>query len=352
MKNMSIFKEYPLVSIIIVNYNGVSFLSSCLSSLRLLSYPVDKIETILVDNASSDDSVIFIRREFPEVQVMQLDKNYGFCKSNNEGAKLSKGELLVFLNNDTEVTKEWLTELVKPVIEEPEVVCCASKMLYDDRRDVINTAGGKITIIGGGFYRGYGEKNSSKFDKLEYVSFGCGAGVLVKRDFFLSIGGFDEDYFASGEEYDLGWKTWLYGFKVVYAPLALMYHKESGTFKTRSTFDPNKVYLGTRNRLYNMVKNLETGNLVRASTISLIFNTYRWGKYLFSGNIKSANAICLAHRDFIKNWRKTMEKRKAVIERRKRKDSELYRLGVIVTLKESLAEERRLGKIWHDSFFE
>jgi GT2 family glycosyltransferase len=349
---MSIIKEYPLVSIVIVNYNGKAFLPPCLSSLRSLNYPAGKIEIILVDNCSADESVSLVRNNYPEVQIVQLDSNYGFCKPNNEGAKRSTGEYLVFLNNDTEVTKEWLSELVKPALESPGVICCASRMLYDDRRETINTAGGKITIIGGGYYRGYGEKNSSKFDRLENVSFGCGAGVLVKRDFFLSIGGFDEDYFASGEEYDLGWKVWLYGFKVVYAPQALMYHKESGTFGSRSTFDPYKVYLGTRNRLYNMLKNLETTSLMRASFISLIFNTYRWGRYLFSGNFKSANAVCRAHIDFFRDWSKTLEKRKSVLEKRVRKDSELYKLGVIATLSESFAEERRLGKIWRDSYFE
>ena len=149
-----------------------------------MDYPRDRFEVILVDNASTDGSVEYTRERFPWIKILQLDKNYGFCKLNNEGVKIAGGEYVVLLNNDTVVTKEWLLELVKGVLADDKVICCASKMLYYDRKNLINTAGGKITIIGGGFYKGYGDKDGSEYSNLEYTGFGCGAGVLVKKDFF------------------------------------------------------------------------------------------------------------------------------------------------------------------------
>jgi len=348
----NIWRTYmPQISIIIVNLNGKGFLPVCLGSLAALDYPQDKLEVIVVDNGSSDGSQGYVRDAYPAVKIIQLDKNYGFCRPNNEGAKAAAGEYLVFLNNDTEVTAGWLGALVLPAEEDPDVISVASKMLYADRRDTVNTAGGKITIIGGGFYRGYGDKDGVKYDEPGYTGFGCAAGVLVRRDFFLDSGGFDEDYFAACEEHDLGWRAWLYGHKVAYAPAAVMYHRESGTFGTRSNFDPTKVYLNTRNRLYNLVKNLQAGSLVRALFISLGFNTYRWFVYLFSGNLAAAGAVCRGHWDFLGSLRKTLRKRRQVQKRRIRSDAELYRLGVIATFKESIAEEKRLSSLASDKYY-
>lgn len=343
--------KFPLISIIVVNYNGKHLLGECFTSLENLSYPRDKFEVILVDNASADGSVEFVKKNFPWIRILQLDKNYGFCKPNNEGTKIARGEYVVFLNNDTVVTQDWLSELAKAALSNDKVVCCASKMLYYDRRDVVNSAGGKITIIGGGFYKGYGDKDGPKYGNLEYTGFGCGAGVLVKKDFFQDIGGFDEDYFASCEENDLGWKSWLYGYKVLYVPTAVMYHREGGTFGNRNVFEPWKVYLITRNRLYNLAKNLEIKNVLRGLFISFIFNSYRSIKYIVHGNFASVKSIVRAYVDFTRNLKKVLAKRKVVQENRKITDKELYKAGVIATFRESMSEEKRLSKVWSDEFY-
>ena len=343
--------ELPSISIIIVNYNGRAFLPVCLSSLYKVDYPQDKLEVILADNNSLDGSIGYTKQNFPAVKILLLDKNYGFCKPNNEGAEAAAGECLVFLNNDTEITPGWLRALVRPVLDDVEVMVVASKMLYYDRRDTINTAGGKITIIGGGFYRGYGDRDGAKYDEPGDTGFGCAAGALVRRDFFLGSGGFDEDYFAACEEHDLGWRTWLYGYKVAYAPGAVMYHREGGTFGNRDNYDPAKVYLNTRNRLYNIFKNLQSGNVLRALLIYCGFNFYRSLRMLFHGNFSAVGAVCRGYLDFIANLGKTLKKRSVVQNRRKRSDAELYRLGVIATLKESLEEERRLRLLAKDSYY-
>lgn len=343
--------QLPTVTIIIVNHNGRKFLPVCLGSLKELDYPAEKLEVIMVDNASTDDSTHYMQKEFPYVKVLTLDKNYGFCRPNNEGARAAQGQFLVFLNNDSEVSPDWLRELVRPALADKDVVSCACKMLYYDRRDTINTAGGKITIVGGGFYRGYGDKDGTLYSDPGYTGFGSGAGVLVSKDFFLEAGGFDEDYFAACEEQDLGWRAWLYGYKVAYAPAAVMYHMESGTFGSRSNADPFKVYLNTRNRLYNMLKNLDVWNLVRSKLIGACFNFYRFCAYLVNGNFRSAGAVCRAYFDFALTFSKMLPKRRAVQKKRRRSDAELYKLGVIATFKESLAEERRLSRLAGKQFF-
>jgi len=205
--------------------------------------------------------------------------------------------------------------------------------------------------IGGGFYRGYGDKDGPEYNKPGYTGFGCGAGVLVNKELFQYVGGFDEDYFASCEENDLGWKLWLSGYKVLYVPTAVMYHKESGTFGSRSTFESIKVYFITRNRLYNIIKNLEAKNVVRALFISLGFNLYRSIRYLAQGNFASIKSIAVAHFDFVKNLRKMLAKRQVVQNNRKVSDKQLCKLGVIATFNESVLEERRLSRVWRDEFY-
>jgi GT2 family glycosyltransferase len=343
--------ELPSVTVIIVNYNGRAFLPVCLESLHKVDYPQDKLEIILADNNSSDSSIGYTQQIFTRVKILRMDKNYGFCQPNNEGARAASGEYLIFLNNDTGVTPGWLRALVRPALADAEIISVASKMLYYDRRDTINTAGGKITIIGGGFYRGYGDKDGARYDERCYTGFGCAAGVLVRRDFFLDSGGFDEDYFAACEEHDLGWRAWLYGYKVAYAPDAVMFHREGGTFGNRDNFDPVKIYLNTRNRLYNIFKNLQAGNVPRALLIYGAFNLYRSLRMLFRGNFNAVGAVCRGHIDFTANLGKTLKKRNIIQKRRKRSDAELYRLGVIATLKESLEEERRIRLLARDSYY-
>jgi len=343
--------DFPEVSIIIVNYNGKQFLAECLNSLELLEYPADKIEIILVDNNSSDGSTEFTAENYPRVKIIKLDNNYGFCRPNNVGVSASKGEYVALLNNDTVVTPKWLSELVKTAKADKNIACCASKILYYERQNIINAAGGKITVIGGGIYGGYGRSDGPKYNVAGPTGFGCGAGVLVKKEFYQRIGGFDEKYFASCEENDLGWKSWLLGFRVVYVPDAVMYHHESGTFGSRSTYESRKVYYITRNRLYNIVKNMEMPTVIRAMLISCGFNLYRSLKFLFSGNFTAIGAVLRAYLDFWRNLKYMVPQRKIVLRNRVLSDKELYRIGVIATLGESISEEIRIGKLSRNEFY-
>jgi hypothetical protein len=153
-----------------------------LRSLRELEYPPGLYDVILVDNASTDLSVDFVQQNFPEVKVIQLKENYGFCLPNNIAARKAEGQYLAFLNNDTEVDRQWLRELVNGLSGDPAIKSVASKILYLDDRTRINAAGGKLTVIGHGFYEGYGDRDGPRYDRPKYTGFGCGAAVLVEKE--------------------------------------------------------------------------------------------------------------------------------------------------------------------------
>jgi len=341
----------PFVSVIVVNYNGWHLLKGCLTSLESSSYPREKFEVIVVDNGSSDGTVEHVREVFSEVRIVQLDKNYGFCRPNNEGARIARGEYIVLLNNDTIVEKEWLSELVKAATMDEKVISCASKILWQDDRTIVDVAGGKITIHGGGFYVGFGDKDGPLYDQPGYTGFGCGAGVLVKKTFFDSIGGFDESYFAACEENDLGWKSWLLGYKVAYVPTAVMYHKIGGTFGTIGSFQPEKVYLITRNRLCNLIKNFELKNVGKGLIIGMVFDVYRAITYLAHWNLASVGSTGRAYFDVARKLPRLWSQRNFVQKSRRVSDSDLFRLGVVATLAESMAEEKRLRQVLKADYF-
>jgi O-antigen biosynthesis protein len=141
----------PTVSIIVLNYNGKKYLDNCFDSLARISYPKSRFEVILVDNASSDGSVAYVRKKYPWVNVTNLNKNYGFTGGNNAGVNIAKGEYVVFLNNDVMVDKNWLTELIKVVLTNSNAIL-TSKSFFIDKPEIIDHVGSKATIIGRSFH--------------------------------------------------------------------------------------------------------------------------------------------------------------------------------------------------------
>ncbi len=263
---------YPKISIAIVNLNGKSYLKDCLGSLKQLDYPAEKVEIIVVDNNSSDGSAGFLSSNYPEVKVIKNRKNVGFARANNQAAEIASGEYIAFLNNDTKVDKKWLIELLRPVYRDPEVVCSGSKVLSFDGKS-IDFAGGMINFEGKGFQIDYGVPvDEDKKDSDRYIPFVNGGAMLVKRDVFLEAGGFDGDFFAYYEDVDFGWRLWVLGFKVVYAPKSIVYHVHHGTSKI---FSEDKLrFLKERNSLYSVIKNYGDENLSKAlaATLGSVFN--------------------------------------------------------------------------------
>ena len=217
------------VSIIIPNYNGKRFLDTCLTSLRGQTYPSELTEVIVVDDASTDDSVAYLRQCYPEVKVVALDRNSGLAIGCNVGARSASGELLVMLNNDTEAEPGWLAALVAATGAHPGAGAIASKMLLFDRRDTLHNAGDLMGADGIPRNRGVWQIDAGQYDEDTCVFGGCGGGAAYRRAAWEAAGGFDERLFMYLEDVDLAWRLQLLGWEAVFAPAARLYHHLSAT---------------------------------------------------------------------------------------------------------------------------
>lgn len=254
----------PLVSIIILNYNGLSDLKACLDSLYNLAY--HNIEIIFVDNNSQDKSVEYVKRNYKEIKVVELKKNYGFAKGNNLGVAYANGEYIVLLNTDTEVDVKWLSELVKFASEYNEVGIVGSKIYYYDDRNIINFAGSSSNILGQGSQIGAKRTDSNLLNKTRKSFYACGASILFKRHVYQKIGLFDPSYFAYYEDVDFCWRAWVFGYDVFFVPTSFLYHKIGRVIKSTN----KKKYLGERNRLRSLLINYERKSLLK------ILPSYFW----------------------------------------------------------------------------
>jgi len=244
-----------LLSVIIPNWNGARHLPTCLGSLRRQTYP--HLEVILVDNASSDESVALVRRDYPEAVLVQLDENLGLTGGINRGVHTARGEIIAPLNNDTEVAPGWAEALVTALLDHPEAGMSASKMLLFDRRDTLHSAGDAYGVDGIPVNRGVWQKDEGQFDADEYIWGGCGGAVAYRRAMLDDIGLLDEDLFMYCEDVDLNWRAQLAGYKCVFAPQAIVYHHLSAT----GGGEIASFYTG-RNTLWVLAKNYP-GELLR-----------------------------------------------------------------------------------------
>jgi len=234
----------PLTSVIIPNWNGAHHLPTCLESLRRQTYP--HFEVIVADNGSTDGSLDLLARDYPWVRVLPLGENRGFAGACNAGMRIAQGEFIVLLNNDTEADPRWLEEVVAAFERHPEAGIVASKMLLFDRRDTFHTAGDFYRLDGIPGNRGVWQRDEGQYDREEYVFSACGGSAAYRRAMLEQVGLLDEDFFYSCEDVDLAWRAQLAGWRCVYAPRAVVYHKLSATGggTTASFYDGrNFIYL-------------------------------------------------------------------------------------------------------------
>jgi GT2 family glycosyltransferase len=216
-----------LLSIIIPHHNGVHHLTTCLNALRAQAYP--HLEIILADNGSSDESVALTRRDFPEVKILEFGRNLGLTGAINRGIEQAQGQVIVPLNNDTEVAPGWAQALVDALQAHPEAGIVACKMLLFDRRDTLHSAGDGFGVDGIPINRGVWQKDEGQFDHDCYVFGGCGGAVAYRQEMLEDIGLFDEELFMYLEDVDLNWRAQMAGYQAVFAPQAVVYHHLSAT---------------------------------------------------------------------------------------------------------------------------
>ncbi len=237
----------PLISVIIPNWNGAHHLPGCLDSLRRQSWR--SVEVIVADNGSTDASAAVLA-QYPEVKRLALGENRGFTGACNAGFRAAQGEIQALLNNDTECAPAWLAEIAAAFARRPEVGLVASKMLLFDRRDTFHTAGDILTPDGLPHNRGVWQKDEGQYDQPAYVFGACGGSAAYRKSMLDEIGLLDDDFFFSFEDVDLAWRAQLAGWRCLYVPTAIVYHKlkASGGGVTASFYDG-------RNRIYTLIKN-------------------------------------------------------------------------------------------------
>lgn len=245
------------ISIIIPNYNGINYIENCLHALERQTYK--SFEIIVIDNASTDGSYEIINNYSCLTKVIQLDKNYGFSKAVNEGIKRADGDYIVLLNNDTEVDKDWLLELVKCIEDDDKIFSCSSMMIRADEREKIDDAGDEYNIFGWSHKRGEGT-SIKKYNTNRMVFSSCGGASIYRKKIFDEIGYFDENFFAYMEDVDLSYRARINGYKNVYCSKAIVYHIGSAT--SGSKYNSFKVKLSARNNIYTVYKNMPLIQLI------------------------------------------------------------------------------------------
>ena len=247
----------PLISIIILNYNGLNDLKECFDSLYNLNYK--NLELVFVDNNSQDKSVEFVEENYEDVKIVKLKKNYGFAQGNNYGVSQSNGEYIILLNNDTVVDKNWVSELVKIASSSKNIGVVGSKIYYFDDRITINFAGSSNNIFGQCTQTGDNRTDSKLLNKVRKSFFACGAAMLFKREVYQKIGLFDPKYFIYYEDADFCWRAWIFGYDVLFGPKSFLYHKIGRVMRNYK----QKKYLGERNRLRTLLINYEKKSLIK-----------------------------------------------------------------------------------------
>jgi hypothetical protein len=238
-------------SVVVVNWNGRHFLEECLGSLRKQTFR--DFEIILVDNGSMDGSAEFVGQSFPEVKLIGLAENRGFCGGNNEGIRHASGRWIVLLNNDTAVDVRFLEAVYEASRAFPDIRMFASKMVLFDSPDTIDNCGMMACRSGSTLQVGRNSKDSAEYRQYLSVFGPCGGAAFYRRDLLEEVGLLDEDFFMIYEDYDLAFRAQLRGHGCIFVPGALVRHHYHGTIRQHSA---RQVYFSQRNIEYVFVKDM------------------------------------------------------------------------------------------------
>jgi len=323
--------DKPLLSLIILNYNGRELLDECISSV--MNQSIKNYEVIVVDNDSDDDSVSFIKENYPDIRLIINHENLGFSGGNNVGIKLSRGKYIVVLNNDTVVDYYFLEKLVEVTETYTDVGMLAPKILNYYSRNIIDSAG--LVLYPDGIARGRGrlEKDVGQFDRIEEVFFPSGCAALYRRDMLNTIGLFDDDFFMYLEDVDLGLRARLAGWRCLFVPDAVVYHKYSSTTKS---YSPMKAFLVERNRIWVLLKNFPSRQIMVSPFYSVkryIFLLYGIlsGKGLAkafkkeSTSVRGLLILTKAYLSALRGSGKMIKKRKQIKMMKRVKDSDFFK---------------------------
>jgi GT2 family glycosyltransferase len=301
-------------SIIIVTWNGLHHLKTFLPSVVETEY--SDFEIIIADNNSTDGTKEWLAETFPEVKIAEFDNNYGYTGGNNRAVPFATNDILLFLNNDVEVTPNWLDSISQTFELDTNIAIVQPKLRSYKEPELFEyagAAGGFLDTLGYPFCQGRildsVEADNGQFDEIREITWASGAAIAVKKEVFEQLGGFDEDFEFHMEEIDLCWRAINSSHKIVYTPGSTVYHLGGGSLPMGST---RKVYYNFRNSLFMLWKNLPVSQLWYKIFLRLILDGVAAFRSLISGRPGELIAILKAHIHFYTKLPLIHKKRKQI----------------------------------------
>lgn len=288
-----------LTAIVILNFNGQKYLEQFLPSV--IQYR-ESAEIYVADNGSSDDSLLFLKENYPQIKVIVIPKNEGFSKGYNLVLKQIKAKYYVLLNSDIELTEGWLRPMLDLMEKNPNVAACQPKIKAFKRKNFFEhagAAGGFIDFLGYPFCRGRVfeniEEDKNQYSNSSEIFWATGACLLIRAELYHQLGGLDDDFFAHMEEIDLCWRLKRRGYQLYYVAESMVYHVGGGTLSYQSPF---KVFLNFRNNLALLMKNLPPNRLWITLGAKLGLDLLAFGFFLAKGHPNSAWSVLKAYFSF------------------------------------------------------
>lgn len=304
------------VATVILNYNGQKYLERFLPYFKANRFQNNR--NYVIDNASTDGSSKWLRSNFPEVHLINLEKNTGYAGGYNEGLAQIKARYYAIVNSDIEITPGWLEPIIDLMEKDPDIAAVQPKILSEARRgyfEYAGASGGCMDSLGYPFCRGRVlqdiERDTGQYDTQMNIFWASGAAFVVRSDVFHEVGGFDQDYFAHQEEIDFAWRVLLKKYKIISCPQSVVYHVGGGTLPYGSA---GKVYLNFRNNLVTLIKYLPKPDLIPIVSLRWLLDGMAGIRFLFTGQFSNAMAIIKAHYYIYGHIGSIRQKRKMVGE--------------------------------------
>jgi len=299
------------IAVVILNWNGTELLKQFLPSVIEFS---PEASIYVADNASTDDSIEVLKRDFPSIKIILNNNNYGFARGYNEALQFIEEPYYALVNSDIEVTENWLEPILSTFDSNNEIAIIQPKILaYNNKEyfEYAGAAGGYIDKFGFPFCRGRIfetlEKDTKQYNDSTEIFWATGACFFIKKEAFNKLEGFDTDFFAHQEEIDLCWRAFNLGYKTIYNSKSVVYHIGAATLKTDS---PHKTFLNFRNSLWMLLKNLPKKKLFTVIFLRLFLDGIAGIRFLFQGKLRHTFAVLKAHFYFYKFLFYFLKKRK------------------------------------------
>ncbi|MES2431641.1 MAG: glycosyltransferase family 2 protein [Bacteroidota bacterium] len=318
-------QDQPSVAIVILNWNGRDFLKKFLPSVLASTYSNKRI--IIADNASTDNSITFLKENFPEVEILQNSTNEGFAKGYNTALSQVKSDYYILLNSDVEVMPGWIEPVIRLMESDPQIGACQPKLLSYNHKSEFEYAGacgGWLDGFGYPFSRGrifdIVEQDKGQYDEAQPCFWASGAAMFVKAHLYHEVGGLDEYFFAHQEEIDFCWRMQQAGYKIYVQPASIIYHVGGGTLPKENNL---KVFLNFRNNLIMMAKNFTWKEIIWKIPFRMFLDNTAAAKGLVEGNGGYFIAIQRAHLHFFR-WIFTKKRRQVFPIKKTNKLDGLY----------------------------